>query len=277
MISIVMTVYNIENYIEKAINSVLNQEYSDIELILVNDCSTDNSLNIINSFTDPRIKCICNDINRGAGYSRKVGIENASGEYVITIDGDDWIEPSFLKNLYYNSDNCDMVFGGMTFDFENGESKRFNTQFGIFSGLSKFELVKKKKIIFLNTCLVKRDLYKLVSYDVKRYNEDTPTLTKLLYFSEKIKIVDEFGYHYLQHNASLCHNSNEFFKHLCLLQTGIDLIEFFSDKPYEYRHMVTINDLYLHMSYLNDLENIVKYQDAFNKAMLGFINRIQRE
>lgn len=277
MISVVMTAYNVENYLEKAINSVLNQEYSDIELILVNDCSTDNSNDIINSFTDPRIKRINNDINMGAGYSRKIGIENASGEYIITIDSDDWIEPTFLQNLYNNSENYDMVFGGMMFDFENGDSIRFDTQFGIFSGMSKFELMRKKKLIFLNTCLVKRDLYKLVQYDTKRYNEDTPTLAKLLYFSEKIKIVEEFGYHYLQNTQSLCHKSDEFFKHLCLLQTGIDLIEFFKDKPAEYKHIVTINDLYLQMSYLNDINGIVKHQDAFNKAMLGFINRIQRE
>lgn len=272
-----MTVYNVENHLEKAINSVLNQEYSDIELILVNDCSTDNSVSIINSFSDSRIKYISNEINMGAGYSRKVGIESASGEYIITIDGDDWVEPDFLKNLYYNSENCDMVFGSMVFDFNNGDVKYFDTSFGIFSGVDKLELVKNKKIIFLNTCLVKRELYDKVSYDTKRYNEDTPTLIKLLCFSNKIKIVKEFGYHYIQHSVSLCSSTDVFYKHLCLLLTTLDIMDFFDEYYPNLQNFVSVNDLFIHMSYLTDENLVIQHQDLFNTAMLKFFKRIHRE
>lgn len=278
MISVVVSAFNVEKYIEKSINSILNQTYSDIELIIVEDCSTDQTLNIIKSFTDTRIKLIQNPLNLGAGYSRKIGIENATGNYIITIDSDDWIEPQFLENLLNKSDGCDMTFGSMFFDYEDGRnSEYFIIKEGEYSGLDKFELMKTKQIIFLNTCLVKKELYTKVTYDTKRYNEDTPTLAKLLYYAERVKLVEEYGYHYIQHESSLCGRSDEFFKHLCLLQTAIDMIEFFESKPDEYRTLVSINDLFRQMSYLTDESKIPVYQKEFNKAMFGFLKRIRRE
>lgn len=277
MISVVMTVFNVEKYIEKAISSVLSQTYKNLELIIVNDCTQDNSMNIVNSFNDPRIKIINNQVNMGAGYSRKIGIQNASGDYIITIDSDDWIESDFLFNLRNNAENSDMTFGAMIFDFEDGTpSKKFVTEFGVFKGINKFKLMQEHKLIFLNTCLVKKHLYNKVKYDTKRYNEDTPTLAKLLFYSNQIKVVNEYGYHYLQQDKSLCHNTNEFYKHLCLLLTTLDLMNFFKTKPNDYKMLVTTNDVFLHMSYLKDLNYIKKYQEDFNKAMLGVINLITR-
>ena len=277
MISVVMTVFNVEKYIEKSINSILSQTYSDLELIIVNDCTKDDSMKIVESFTDNRIRIINNSCNMGAGYSRRKGIESALGDYIITIDSDDWIEPNFLQNLYDKSKNSDLTFGAMIFDFENGqESVKFQTEFGTFFGMKKFDLMKEKKIIFLNTCLVKRHLYQKVKYDDKRYNEDTPTLAKLLFYANQITIVNEYGYHYIQQDKSLCHKTDDFFKHLCLLLTSLDLMSFFKTKPDNYKTLVTLNDVFLHMSYLTDLNKIKKYQEDFNKAMLGFINIIER-
>lgn len=276
MISVVMTIYNVEKYIENAIKSVLNQTYDDIELILVDDCSTDNSINIVNTFSDSRIKLLHNDVNKGAGYSRKIGIESAKGDYVITIDSDDWVESNFLQNLYSASTNSDMTFGGMTVDFEDGSPSEYLCKTtGIFTGINKFNPVLDKHLLFLNNCLVKKHLYDKVSYDTKRFNEDTPTMVKLIYYANQINIIPEFGYHYIQHNKSLCHSTDEFVKHLCLLLTTVDLIEFFDSKPIEYRNLVKLNDIFLHMSYLKDLEKIQNNQDQFNEAMLGVINRIR--
>lgn len=276
MISVIMTIYNVEKYIENSIKSVLNQTYSNIELILVDDCSTDNSINIVDTFSDPRIKLLHNDVNKGAGYSRKIGIEAAQGDYIITIDSDDWIEPNFLQNLYDQSVDSDMIFGGITIDFEDGRrSEHLCKTIGVFTGIDKFKPVLDKHLLFLNNCLVKRHLYNNVSYDIKRFNEDTPTMVKLIYYANQINIIPEFGYHYIQHNKSLCHNTDEFTKHLCLLQTTIDLMEFFDSKPIEYRSLVKINDIFLHMSYLKDLEKIQGNQSQFNEAILGVINRIR--
>lgn len=277
MISVIMTVYNVEKYIKKAISSVLNQTYSDIELIIVDDCSPDKSIEIAKGFNDDRIKFITNGVNMGAGYSRKVGIENAKGDYLITIDADDWVEPQFLQNLYDASTESDMTFGSMTFDFEDGKpSQQYKSVKGIFKDRAKFTPMQKKQIIFLNNCLVKRHLYDKVTYNIKRYNEDTPTLAKLLYYANQINVIEEYGYHYVQHETSLCHGTKDFYKHLCLLFTTLELMDFFHDKPNEYKDLVSTNDLFLQMSYLGDIEQMRLHQDEFNKAMLGFINKIER-
>lgn len=90
LISIITPVYNAENYIRDCINSVQSQSYQNWELILVDDCSTDTSIEIINEYlNDNRIKLIKNSINLGAPYSRNKGIESSKGDYVAFIDSDD--------------------------------------------------------------------------------------------------------------------------------------------------------------------------------------------
>lgn len=88
MISIIMPAYNAENTINKAITSCLNQTYKDVEIIVINDASTDNTLNIVTQLAnkDNRIKVFSNEVNKGAGLSRRVGLYNAKGEYITLYD-----------------------------------------------------------------------------------------------------------------------------------------------------------------------------------------------
>ena len=105
MISIITTVYNIENYIIECLESILNQTFNDFELIIINDCSTDNSLNIINSYAkkDKRIRIINNEKNMGCGMGRYIGISEAKGDYIAFIDGDDYVDKTYLEKLYNTS------------------------------------------------------------------------------------------------------------------------------------------------------------------------------
>jgi glycosyltransferase involved in cell wall biosynthesis len=134
MISIVTTCYNLEGYIEKCITSILNQSYDDIELIIVNDCSTDNSLTVIDKFLyDTRIKLINNKENVGAGKSRKIGIENCNGDYLILIDGDDWITSDYLKILCETAkkNDADIVAGHLNctkYKCKLGDTQTFITE-----------------------------------------------------------------------------------------------------------------------------------------------------
>lgn len=96
--SVIISVYNKEEYIKKTIDSVLNQTYSNFEIILVNDGSTDNSLEIINSIKDHRIKVI-NTKNQGASKCRNTGIKSASKNYIALLDGDDLWDEEFLEYI----------------------------------------------------------------------------------------------------------------------------------------------------------------------------------
>lgn len=97
LVSIIMPCYNAEQYIKDSINSVLNQTYPHFELIIIDDLSTDNSINIINSFNDNRIKVIQLTQNGGAGVARNTGIEAAQGRFIAFLDSDDLWRPNKLE------------------------------------------------------------------------------------------------------------------------------------------------------------------------------------
>jgi len=97
LVSVVMPVYNGEKYLIQAIDSVLNQSYRNIELVIVNDGSTDSSKKIITAYSDSRIRFVENEINSGIVYSRNKGLESANGEYVATLDCDDLALPERIE------------------------------------------------------------------------------------------------------------------------------------------------------------------------------------
>lgn len=106
-ISIVIPVYNIEKYLPKCLDSLVNQTFKNIEIICVNDGSSDNSLKILGEYAsnDKRIKII-NQENQGVSVARNNGIQVATGEYIMFVDGDDWIEPETCEKIY-NRITCD--------------------------------------------------------------------------------------------------------------------------------------------------------------------------
>ena len=99
MISIIVGMYNCENTINKTINSILNQSFNDFELILIDDGSIDNTLEVIKAFNDSRIKLIKQN-NKGISNVRNKGILEANGDYICFVDSDDYIEKDYLKELY---------------------------------------------------------------------------------------------------------------------------------------------------------------------------------
>lgn len=99
-ISIIVPVYNVEKYLQRCLDSLINQTYKNIEIIAINDGSTDNSLKILRKYEtiDSRIKIINKD-NEGLSQSRNIGINLATGEYITFVDSDDWIELNFLETM----------------------------------------------------------------------------------------------------------------------------------------------------------------------------------
>lgn len=107
-VSIIMPNYNCENFLEKTINSVLNQTYSDWELLIVDDCSTDNSVEIIKSYCekDERIRLFINEENSGAAASRNRALREATGKWIAFLDSDDlWLSEKLEKQLAFMSEN----------------------------------------------------------------------------------------------------------------------------------------------------------------------------
>ncbi len=101
-ISVIIPIYNVEKYLEKCLESVINQTYKDLEIICVDDCSPDNSNKIVQEYLkkDSRIKLIQREKNGGLSAARNSGLNKATGEYVYFLDSDDWIAPDFLEKMY---------------------------------------------------------------------------------------------------------------------------------------------------------------------------------
>lgn len=124
--SIVMPVYKVEKSLKMAANSVLNQTFTDFELILVDDCSPDKSGELCDKIKekDQRVKVIHKEKNGGLGFARNTGIENCTGEYILFIDSDDWIEAETLSILYkyIKESNADIYAFSIVQDYtdENG-------------------------------------------------------------------------------------------------------------------------------------------------------------
>jgi len=113
IVSMVMPVYNRAEYLKKSIQSILNQTFKDFEFIIVNDGSADNSIDIIKSFNDPRIKIFENDKNRGIVYSRNRGLSEAKGEFISMFDSDDIAVPNKLEiQLDFLKNNPDFAMVG---------------------------------------------------------------------------------------------------------------------------------------------------------------------
>lgn len=111
MFSIILPNYNSENYIKKCIDSILCQTYDNFELIIVDDMSTDNSVDIIKEYDDPRIKLIELDKKAYNGGTRNIGVKNAKGEYILFIDCDDWIfyKDSLMQVSYLTKRKPDLI------------------------------------------------------------------------------------------------------------------------------------------------------------------------
>lgn len=156
-LSIIIPVYNVENYLSRCLESILNQTFNDFEIICVNDGSTDNSLAVLQKFksNDERI-IIIDKKNEGSGVARNVGLSTAKGDYVYFVDGDDWIEENSLDKIVLKADelNTDiLIFGGLSYYNNKGKN----------GGYSADKLPKQYLNKVFSSKDIKKDIFKFPS------------------------------------------------------------------------------------------------------------------
>lgn len=227
-ISVIVPVYNAEKYLDRCIESIRSQTLQDIEIILINDGSKDDSLNLCKRYAkeDNRIKVI-NKINGGPSETRNVGIDLANGEYITFVDSDDWIDCNMFENLYnkINKTNCNIIISNYFRNYldreecikldikqEYLEKEEIKKQL-IFPLIGKDNLVTGQNSI-LGFCspwgkLFKREL--LLKEGVK-FNKDLFIGEDLLFNIELLSkvncvIIDENAYYHYFNNASSILNS----------------------------------------------------------------------
>ncbi|MBB2197653.1 glycosyltransferase family 2 protein [Gluconacetobacter sp. 1c LMG 22058] len=158
-VSIVLTTYNSEKFIKETINCILNQNYHNYEVIIIDDNSTDNTREIISSIEDKKISYVVfNKKNMGAGYSRNVGLFKACGEYIIFLDDDDLYHPDMVGIAFGEAKRKELdilVFGSI------GRNKKTNTDFHIPGAIRKDLLPQKPVFSALN---VKKDVFHCMTW-----------------------------------------------------------------------------------------------------------------
>lgn len=205
--AIVITAYNVERDIEQSVASALNQTEK-CEVIVVEDKSTDGTLDILR-----RIKGITlleNEENVGAGLSRRRGIDYASADYVMTLDGDDYIDLDFVKRLLATADatGADIVSGGVKILKEDGSWDATSYGNCVTEGRDKVAKFWGERIVFMNNKIIRKKLCDKVPYSDRRYIEDTPTIIPMMFFANKVAYADTIGYTYRMRKESLTHTTN---------------------------------------------------------------------
>ncbi|ASJ21518.1 beta-1, 3-galactosyltransferase [Brachyspira hampsonii] len=214
--SVILPVYNIENYVGKCLDSVINQTLKDIEIICVNDCSTDNSENIIKKYIkkDNRIKLINHNENQGLGFSRNTGMYNSNSDYLVFIDPDDFVSSNFVEELYNTAlkYDADMVFTNnmYTVNEKNGYIKPFyHNRINIWK--KKFKNTWNEGISNFNVNTPEKENtpeYPLVSAVNKIFKKTFLEKNKLIYSKYRIAEDVDFFYRFLVHNPKMYYNNN---------------------------------------------------------------------
>ncbi len=206
MISIIVPVYNTEKYLEKCIDSILNQTYVDFEIIIINDCSLGNADEIIKKYSDKRIKYIKNKTNKGIGYNRNLGIKKSKGDYICFIDSDDYIREDFLELMYNKciSDKLDLCICDYNYVYDNGKIKEV-----ILESFSNTNLDKTPKLLIdipLGPCNKMYNKKMIIDNNLEfsenlKY-EDVSFVASTLFYSKNIGKVDKALNYFSVHENS---------------------------------------------------------------------------
>lgn len=207
LITVIINVYNGEKYIKKCIDSVINQTYKNLEILIINDGSTDNTLKICKSYNDRRIKIITTE-NQGLSMSRNTGIDNSKGDYLYFVDSDDFIELDTIEYLYnlckkYNSliSTCKAMD---IYDY-NFKKEKITEKIVMVKNKEflKDVLLCKNKAVCTWNKLMKKELFNNLRFEDRIINDMAFTY-KLIMKTEKIVCSNQIKYYYLKHSESIC-------------------------------------------------------------------------
>lgn len=180
LISVVMPNYNGHRFVERSIDSVLSQTYQNFELIVVDDCSKDDSLSLIQhkAQSDSRIRVIALEHNAGVANARNVGIKEAKGEYIALLDNDDlWTEDKLERQLALAQKGADIVY--CSYDFVDEQSNPIKKPF-IVPLQTNFSEMLASSVISCSSCLIKTELMQAHPFDPSFYHEDYVLWMELL-------------------------------------------------------------------------------------------------
>lgn len=274
-LSVIIPVYKVSGFIRKCLNSILNQDFKDFELIIVDDCSPDDSIEIAISILKEKgfhsFKIIKHEVNKGLSAARQTGLEAATGTYILNIDSDDFIEPGMFSIMIDKAlnDKSDVVICDF---FKTYETKRelircsdsyvtLTEKVQIQSYL--FEVLSSKKPVAVWNKMVKRDIF--ISNNIcflEECTDDLCVMPKVIYYSKIVSFIGKPLINYVQYNSNSISYSK---KHLIsIYKACCNVLSFFEDKetnrlvkPIKVYRAKALRRLLLHKDFTNiDLKTI---------------------
>lgn len=207
--SIIVPVYNTEEYLERCIESILKQTFEDFEIILVNDGSTDNSKKIITDYQKqyPEKIKVVNKKNGGLSSARNKGVSKAKGEYILFVDSDDYIEKGLLKTLNTKTKDCpDLIRFQIKEIRDNKICMHRELPFETVKGDKAFKKIIKYHYVETAWCYTyRREFYKKnkFSFSEGKYHEDFGLIPYVIMCASKVKSIGYVGYNYVIRSGSI--------------------------------------------------------------------------
>lgn len=276
-VSLIVPIYNSQNYLEKCIKSLISQTLKDIQIILINDGSTDNSEKIIKSFDDERIVYISKN-NEGIGKTRNLGIDKATGEFLAFVDSDDYLNEHFCEYMYQKAvnDDCDLV----VCDFFEERNTLVGIKFKDFKDTNLRETPELINYINLGPC---NKLYKKSLFDDKNNRfeenlkyEDAPFVVKMLVSANKIgKVNDYLTYYVIHSNSETTIRDKRMYDILEITDIIVNDLKKvnYPNDPLVSLAVMILTDYTIQQRYISD----VKYRHDFINKAFKYLNNLDRK
>ena len=205
LVTIIIPIYNSEKYIKRCVDSILKQTYKTIEVLLINDGSKDNSVDVVKKIKDKRIRLIDKE-NEGVSKTRNLGIKEAKGKYIIFIDNDDFIDKDYVENHVKAIGDNDVLISGYRRPNNDGkiikELKLEETEWSKLMVLAPWAKIYRKDYLIDNK----------IEFLTNNIGEDVYFNLYALLYSKKVKIIDYVGYNWFYNEESVSNTIQKDFR-----------------------------------------------------------------
>ena len=277
LISIIVPIYRVEEYLDKCLSSIINQTYKNLEIILVNDGSDDNSIKIAKKYAkkDERIKIIEED-NKGLSCARNTGINASTGKYITFVDSDDFIEENYIEILYkgIKKYKVDISIGGHNTIYNDKTKQKYSNE--------EYALTKKealKQLLYVNDIdafawskLYKKELFDDTKFPRSRLFEDIATTYKLIDKVDNVCVVSYPIYNFVIRKGSI--TSDEFSnKKMDLIISAIEMTHYLKNK---YKDLDDACKAYLMYAHLETIKLLANSKNKYKKEQKELVYYIRK-
>lgn len=209
LVSIIVPIYNVEKYVKRCVDSIINQTYKNIEIICVDDGTVDNSIQMISSINDSRLKIVHKD-NGGLSSARNYGLKYATGDFISFVDSDDWVDPDFIMTLIKQFYEYSVDIACIGFDYaynDHYEKYEYKIKSRVLSCKRALTVLCEGKKITNHVWnkMYKAQLFENVLFKEGRRFEDIYIMHCLFMKSKAVSVISKDLYHYFMRSDSILH------------------------------------------------------------------------